>query len=158
MRLCEADPPPRYTSSYALLTAKPAAELFRSFCRVGGRNGWFHSNWMWRIRGFVDRLFSGAGTNRGRRSARNLRINDVIDFWRVENIVPDKTLLLRAEMKMPGRAWLEFHIREIETKRQLGITAYFQPRGFWGRLYWYIFLPFHFYIFNDLLDQIEKGS
>jgi hypothetical protein len=158
MKLHEVEPKPEYTSSYVMVTERSSADLFRSFCRVGGKKGWFNGNWMWRVRGLIDRLFSGVGTSRGRRSARELRVNDVIDFWRVEDIVPNETLLLRAEMILPGRAWLEFHIRGLGTKRRLGVTAYFQARGLWGRLYWYMFLPFHFYIFNDLLTQIDKSN
>ena len=157
MKLHEVDPKPKYTSAYVIVTEKRAADLFKAFCCVGGKKGWFNGNWMWRLRGLIDRLFSGVGTSRGRRSARELRVNDVIDFWRVEEIVPNETLLLRAEMILPGRAWLEFHIRELGSKQRLGVTAYFQSKGIWGRLYWYMFLPFHFYLFNDLLAQIEKS-
>jgi hypothetical protein len=100
----------------------------------------------------------GVGSSRGRRSASGLRVNDVIDFFRVENIVPDKQLLLRAEMKIPGEAWLEFNIEEYQGVNKLSIIAYFHPKGFFGYLYWYFFLPFHFYIFEDLIEQIEKRA
>lgn len=104
----------------------------------------------------IDRIFMGVGTARGRRSSSSLRINDVIDFWRVEDLKPDERLLLRAEMKLPGRAWLEFTIQKEEDENRLSVKAYFQPRGVFGRIYWYVFLPFHFVIFNDLIKQIEK--
>jgi len=120
--------------------------------------GWFHSNWMWRLRGAVDSILLGVGSSRGRRSDRDLRINDVIDFFRVENIIPDKLLLLRAEMKLPGKAWLEFRIDTYEGLNKLTVIAYFQATGFLGKLYWFFFLPFHFYIFKDLIKQIEKRS
>ena len=110
IKLHELELPPRYTSSYSLLTGNGASSLFRSICRIGGKKGWFHNNWMWRLRGIVDRILMGVGTLRGRRSNTELRINDVVDFWRVEDLADDKRVLLRAEMKLPGRAWLEFLI------------------------------------------------
>ena len=120
--------------------------------------GWFNSNWMWRLRGFLDRILMGVGSSRGRRSNSSLRPDDVIDFWRVENIVNNKMLLLRAEMKLPGKAWLEFHTDTYEGLNKFTVNAYFQSSGFWGRIYWYSFLPFHMFIFKDLLKQIEKRS
>ena len=104
----------------------------------------------------VDRIFMGVGTARGRRSFSSLRINDVIDFWRVEDLKHDKRLLLRAEMKLPGKAWLEFSINDEENKNRLSVKAHYQPRCFFGKIYWYVFLPFHHIIFNDLIKQIEK--
>jgi uncharacterized protein YbjT (DUF2867 family) len=157
-RLHQMAPPPRFTSAYCKLTRKSAHMLFESFCLIGGKSGWFHSNWMWRLRGLADRIMMGVGSSRGRRSASGLRVNDVIDFFRVENIIQDKQLLLRAEMKVPGEAWLEFDIQDYEGLNKLTINAYFQPRGFWGYLYWYFLLPFHFYIFEDLIEEIEKRA
>ena len=158
IRLREVDPPPHYTSSYVLLTDKSASGLFRSLCRIGGKEGWFNGNWMWRLRGTFDRVIMGVGTSRGRRSESELRVNDVIDFWRVENITPGRSLLLRAEMIMPGRAWLEFDVQPVGGRRRLTVTAYYDTSSIWGHLYWYTFLPFHFYIFNDIIRQIEKRS
>ncbi len=158
VKLHELNPPPKFNTTYCLLTFKEKSRIFESFCNIGGSMGWFQSNWMWRIRGFIDRLLLGVGTARGRRSASNLRINDVIDFFRVENIIKDKQLLLRAEMKVPGKAWLEFSIHNYEGLNKLTVNAYFQPRGFSGRLYWYFFLPFHFIIFKDLIHEIEKRA
>ena len=101
----------------------------------------------------------GVGTSRGRRSESELRINDVIGFFRVEDLIPDGRLLLRAEMKLPGKAWLEFRIRPKQAgTNKLSVTAYFQPHGLPGRIYWYNFLPFHFIIFKNLLKQIVKRS
>jgi len=158
IKLHQLTPPPYYTSSYCLLTYKKVSSLFNAFCNIGGKMGWFNTNWMWRLRGTLDRMMLGVGSSRGRRSASELRINDVIDFWRVENIIPDHLLLLRAEMILPGKAWLEFSIDSYEGLNKLTVNAYFQPRGFKGKLYWYNFLPFHFYIFRDLIKQIEKRS
>jgi hypothetical protein len=98
------------------------------------------------------------GTSRGRKSQTSLKINDVIDFWRVEDLQRNMRLLLRAEMKLPGKAWLEFKIRDEDGKRRLSITAHYHPEGYWGEVYWYIFLPFHQVLFNNLIKQIESRS
>jgi uncharacterized protein YbjT (DUF2867 family) len=158
IKLHELDELPTYTSSYSLLTGKSASSLFRSICRIGGKEGWFNSNLLWRIRGAMDRLLMGVGTSRGRKSASSLGINDVIDFWRVEDYRIDERLLLRAEMKLPGRAWLEFTIQRSGDKNCLSVKAYYQTKGLWGNLYWYLFLPFHIFIFKDLIQQIERRS
>ena len=158
MKLHEIKGPVRYTSSYSLVTEKDTASLFRSVCRIGGKEGWFHGNWLWRLRGAVDRLLLGVGSSRGRRSSSTLRIGDVIDFWRVEDLKQDSMLLLRAEMKLPGKAWLQFRIDPEADKNRLFVNAYYQPRGIFGHLYWYIFLPFHFFIFQNLIRQIERRS
>jgi hypothetical protein len=113
---------------------------------------------MWWLRGAFDRLLSGVGTSRGRRSYSSLDINDVLDFFRVEDIEPARRLLLRAEMKLPGKAWLDFTIHDQGGKRRLSVTAHFFASNWFGRLYWYAFLPFHHFIFQGLVDQIEKRS
>lgn len=158
IKLHQLKPTPKYNSTYCLLTYKSPDSLFKSFCHVGGKVGWFRNNWMWRLRGMVDRLLLGVGSSRGRRSYSELRVDDVIDFFRVENIKEDKLLLLRAEMILPGKAWLEFVIDSYEGLNKLTITAYFQPKGIFGAIYWYFFLPFHYYIFKILIKKIEKKS
>ena len=125
---------------------------------VGGKNGWFQNNWMWRMRGSLDRMLMGVGSARGRRSFSTLRINDVVDFWRVENIIENNLLLLRAEMKVPGMAWLEFNVDEGVGINKFSVNAYFEPKGIRGTLYWYNFLPFHAIIFKKLLKQIESRN
>lgn len=150
--------PPRYRAHYTLLTDCPAEKLFGAFTRIGGNEGWFDANWMWRMRGAIDRLFFGVGTQRGRRSKQDLRTHDVIDFWRVENIVPDQRLLLRAEMRMPGRAWLEFAIKPQGEQNELSITAHYATRSTWGDIYWRFFQPFHWYIFERLIKQVEQRA
>jgi hypothetical protein len=100
----------------------------------------------------------GVGMSRGRRSSSSLRINDVIDCWRVENLQQDERLLLRSEMKLPGRAWLEFHVAPTTDKNRLSLTTYFDPRGLAGKAHWYIFVPLHHFIFVNLIRQIEKRS
>ncbi len=159
IKLSEIKGAPTYTSSYSLVTSKMAEELFKSITHIGGKNGWFYSTFLWRMRGALDRLLQGVGTTRGRRSASTLRVNDVVDFWRVEKIQYDRQLLLRAEMKVPGYAWLEFRVDPISgNKNRLSVNAYYKTKGLWGRTYWYIFLPFHHFIFNDLIKQIERRS
>jgi len=158
IKLHELEEPPNYTGEYSLLTAKSASTLFPYICRVGGKEGWFNSNFLWRLRGVLDRVLMGVGTLRGRRSSSSLMINDVIDFWRVENLKQDEMLLLRAEMKLPGRAWLEFRIDREGEKNRLSVKAFFQTRSIFGKAYWYAFLPFHIFIFRDLISQIEKKA
>jgi uncharacterized protein YbjT (DUF2867 family) len=158
MKLHETGGRPLYTSSYSLLTRKSAGSLFQSICRIGGKEGWFHNNWMWRLRGALDRILMGVGTSRGRKSASNLGKNDVIDFWRVEDHKAGERLLLRAEMKLPGKAWLEFRINREDDKNRLTVKAYYQTRTVFGKLYWYAFLPFHVVIFQNLIREIERKS
>lgn len=158
MKLGELLKGPRFTAKYSTTTAKDAASLFEAICRIGGKDGWFHQNWMWRMRGMVDRLLLGVGTSRGRRHLGTLAIHDVVDFWRVEDVRENERLLLRAEMKLPGKAWLEFRIDDAEGKRNLSVAAYYHTTSFAGRIYWYIFLPFHNSIFSGLIRQIERRS
>ena len=147
-----------YTTEDSLLTDKPASSLFASICRVGGKKGWFHETWMWRLRGMLDRILMGVGTSRGRKSYAQLKVNDVLDFWRVEDIVPNRRLLLRAEMKIPGRAWLEFKLYPEAGKTRLSVIAYFDTNSFMGKLYWYSLMPFHHFIFRHLIESIERAS
>lgn len=157
IKLRDLPHPPRFHAHYSILSAKSAATLFAAVCRIGGRSGWFHGNWLWRLRGAMDRLLLGIGTVRGRRSGTTLRIHDVIDFWRVEDLQAERRLLLRAEMKLPGMAWLEFCITPENGRHRLSVDAHFHTRTLAGRLYWYFFLPFHAFIFRDLLRGIERS-
>jgi uncharacterized protein YbjT (DUF2867 family) len=121
---------------------------------IGGKNGWYYSNWLWEIRGFIDQLNGGVGMRRGRRSDTDILAGDTLDFWRVLVANKDESrLLLYAEMKLPGEAWLEFKIDEDQTLTQ---TATFRPLGLYGRLYWYAVLPFHTLIFNGMLKRIAR--
>ncbi len=158
MKLCEIKAPVHYTSEHSLLSDKDPSSLFRSICRIGGKEGWFYSNWLWRLRGMIDRVLLGVGSLRGRRSSSSLRVGDVIDFWRVESLRQDRMLLLRAEMKLPGKAWLQFNVDSYEDKNRLSVKAYYQPAGVFGKPYWYACLPFHFLIFQNLIKQIEKRA
>ena len=118
---------------------------------IGGKNGWYYGTILWKMRGYIDKLFGGIGLRRGRTSPTNLDVGDALDFWRV--IFADKTqqkLLLYAEMRLPGEAWLEFKIEDGKLKQ----TATFRPRGLWGRLYWYSVLPFHGLIFTGMINKL----
>ena len=147
-----------FSASYSLETGRSASALFKSMCSIGGREGWFHHNWMWRMRGLIDKVLLGVGTSRGRRSQTDLKINDVIDFWRIEDLKQDKRLLLRAEMKLPGKAWLDFTITENGVKNIMSVTPYFLTHSFVGKLYWYVLVPFHHVLFQDLIKHIEKRA
>lgn len=126
------------------------AAVYRSACSIGGENGWYTYNFLWRLRGLIDKLVGGYGLNRGRRTDRELRLGDALDFWKVVDLKENKRLLLHAQMKLPGKAWLEFDIQP----EQLVQTAHFIPSGIWGRLYWYSVLPVHSLVFTNLARQI----
>jgi uncharacterized protein YbjT (DUF2867 family) len=118
---------------------------------IGGETGWYYANWLWALRGFIDKLFGGVGLRRGRKNVSQIFAGDALDFWRVIYANRDeKRLLLYAEMKLPGEAWLEF---KIENKTLIQ-TATFRPLGLWGRLYWYSVLPFHGFIFSGMLKKL----
>jgi hypothetical protein len=113
---------------------------------------------MWRARGTLDRMLLGVGTSRGRKSHSRLQVNDVIDFWRVQDLIEDRRLLLRAEMKLPGKAWLEFTIGEEDSMRRLTVIARYDTHTLPGALSWYLFLPFHHIIFVRLIEAIDQRS
>jgi uncharacterized protein YbjT (DUF2867 family) len=128
----------------------PAVAVFQSVKALGGRSGWFSYHFLWQFRGFLDKIFGGYGMSRGRRSQKELRIGDGLDFWKVADIKENRRLLLLAQMKLPGKAWLEFDIQPD----QLVQTAHFLPRGLTGRLYWYAVLPLHNLVFQDLARKV----
>jgi uncharacterized protein YbjT (DUF2867 family) len=158
LRLDELQHPARYTADYLLTSPKDPQALFRSICSIGGREGWFHNNWLWRLRGVLDRILMGVGSARGRRQASCLRINDVVDFWRVEDLRRPARLLLRAEMKLPGRGWLEFHLVPTDEGTEIRLHVHFDTTSLAGTLYWYACLPLHWIVFGGLLQQIERRS
>lgn len=122
---------------------------------IGGKNGWYHGNFLWEIRGYLDKMIGGAGLRRGRRNQHELQSGDVIDFWRV--LFSDKKerrLLLFAEMKLPGEAWLELKLVNEQGVDKLVQIATFRPRGVLGRLYWYSVLPLHEFIFPGMAKKI----
>ncbi len=132
-----------------------ADQVLSNIWSIGGERGWYYGNTLWSIRGHMDKLFGGVGLRRGRTHASMIHTGDTLDFWRV--LAADKAnkrLLLYAEMKLPGEAWLEFKIIEKEQKAYLMQTATFRPRGLWGRLYWYSVLPFHYFVFEGMAENI----
>ena len=127
---------------------------FNRMWAIGGKNGWYYANRLWKIRGFIDKLVGGVGMRRGRKSETELSPGESLDFWRV--LLADKAekrLLLYAEMKLPGEAWLEFKLNG----NTLTQTATFRPLGLLGRLYWYCLLPFHVFIFKGMIRNISKN-
>ncbi|UOD33738.1 SDR family oxidoreductase [Deferribacteraceae bacterium V6Fe1] len=141
-----------YADRYSIKIDESKTEKLFQVCKsAGGENGWFALNFLWGIRGLIDKLVGGYGLNRGRRKG-DLRIGDSIDFWKVIDIVENKRLLLEAQMKLPGKAWLEFSILDDD----FTITAYFYPKGLAGRIYWYLMLPFHKIIFNLMQKDILR--
>lgn len=135
-----------------------AAQAFAPIQRIGGLNGWYYADLLWNLRGLLDLFIGGVGMRRGRRDPVDLNIGDAIDFWRVEAFEPSQRLLLRAEMKVPGRAWLEFEVEQNQQGSILHQTAIFDPLGIAGRLYWYALLPFHWLIFERMLRRIAKKA
>jgi uncharacterized protein YbjT (DUF2867 family) len=127
---------------------------FQSIERIGGEAGWYYGDFLWRARGAIDLLFGGAGMRRGRRDPVHVRQGDALDFWRVDAVEPGRMLRLRAEMKVPGRAWLQFEVTGDETRSEIRQTAIFEPRGVAGLLYWYALYPVHKLIFNGMLRGI----
>jgi uncharacterized protein YbjT (DUF2867 family) len=131
---------------------------FNVFTSLGGKNGWY-ANYLWKIRGYVDLLFGGVGLRRGRRSETELLPGDPLDFWRVEEIEKNKLLRLRAEMKLPGKAWLQFQVEENPNNHStLTQTAFYEPKGLWGLLYWYSVYPMHGIIFGGMIKSIKKSA
>ncbi len=121
--------------------------------RIGGETGWYYSDWLWHIRGFIDKLSGGVGLRRGRTSVDDIKSGDTLDFWRVLLADREKQrLLLYAEMKLPGEAWLEFRVSDNKLIQE----ATFRPKGVWGRLYWFLVLPFHYFIFNGMINRLAE--
>lgn len=141
------------------LVAAGAGRVYEVFTGLGGETGWLYMNWAWQFRGLVDRLVGGVGMRRGRRDPRDLRVGDALDFWRVEAVEPDSLLRLRAEMKVPGRAWLQFQARpQADGRTLLSQTAFFAPRGLWGLLYWYALYPIHRLIFSGMVRRVAERA
>ena len=140
-----------------IINATPE-EIWKPIIKIGGENGYYYGNWMWEIRGFLDIVFGGTGLKRGRKHPENLEVGDVLDFWRVVEIIPNKKLLLFAEMKVPGKAFLQFEVHDIGNMTcKITQTATFFPKGIEGILYWYVVTPFHNFVFNGMLKGIVKA-
>ena len=131
-----------------------AQKVYQAFTSIGGENGWFAFDFLWELRGFIDKMIGGVGLKRGRRSQCDLRISDCLDFWKVVDLKENERLLLYAQMKLPGEAWLEFKIKD----NKLIQSAYFYPKGVFGRLYWYSLVPLHYFIFKNMINSIIKKA
>ncbi len=141
-----------------LLDLKPEA-VFRAYMGIGGERGWMYMNWAWAIRGWIDKVIGGVGLRRGRRHPDELHVGESLDFWRVETVEKNSRLRLLAEMKAPGKAWLEFESQpQDENKTLLTVTAYFAPHGLSGFLYWYALWPFHKFIFDGLTRRLASRA
>ena len=138
------------------ITDAPIENVWACIERIGGENGWYGSDWLWYLRGLLDRIFGGVGLRRGRRDPIKLRIGDSLDFWRVEDYEEGKKLRLYAEMILPGKAWLEFNLEKVDGKVKATQIATFQPRGLGGQLYWRGISPFHILLFPTMLRNICK--
>ncbi|MCY2963732.1 MAG: SDR family oxidoreductase [Planctomycetota bacterium] len=135
-----------------------AEAAFAPIRRIGGRTGWYYGNWLWSLRGFLDLMCGGIGVRRGRRDPELLRVGDTLDFWRVEVYEPSRRLRLQAEMKVPGRAWLEFEVVGDERQSTIRQTALFDPVGLFGIIYWYTLFPLHQFIFSGMLRNIARAA
>jgi len=144
----------RLVDSRTIQVSVPPALAFAPILRIGGENGWYFANFLWQIRGFFDLLVGGVGLRRGRRDPHALVAGDALDFWRVESVEPDRRLNLVAEMKVPGRAWLQFEVEPTNHGSVIRQTAIFDPAGLSGLLYWYALYPIHYCIFKGMLHRI----
>ena len=138
------------------MTANPE-DAFVPIRRIGGKNGWYYGNWLWQLRGFLDLLAGGVGVRRGRKHPDKLRVGETVDFWRVEDYQPGRLLRLKAEMKVPGRAWLVFEVAEEEGQTLVRQTALFDPMGTFGLVYWYTLFPLHEFVFAGMLRNICRA-
>ena len=148
-----------YTDSRKIILEAHREEIWPAVSSIGGKVGYYYADWLWKIRGLMDRLCGGVGLCRGRRSASEIYPGDAIDFWRVVAVDKPDVLMLSAEMKLPGQAVLSFRLVQLDDQRtELQQVAYFLPRGLLGILYWYAVTPFHHYVFNGMLRGIAEAS
>jgi len=151
-----------YTDVRVLESTATPAQLFRAIERIGGEAGWYSASLLWQARGLIDRLAGGVGLRRGRRNPEHLSVGDAVDFWRVEERVPGRLLRLRAEMRMPGRAWLEFTVEDRGARSVLHQRAVFWPHGLAGHAYWWSVAPFHALVFppmaRHIVEYAETGA
>ncbi len=144
----------RLIDSRSTRVSVPPAAAFAPILRIGGKTGWYYGDWLWTLRGWLDLLAGGAGMRRGRRAPHELQPGDVVDCWRVEALEPGRRLRLAAEMRMPGRAWLEFEVRAEDYGSIITQTAVYDPVGLAGLVYWYALYPIHEFIFAGMLRNI----
>lgn len=142
----------------SIMIDAPPERVFAAVCRVGGGNGWYAADILWRIRGWMDMLVGGPGLRRGRRDPDHIEFGESLDFWRIIGIEQSRSLALRAEMKLPGVATLNFNLGPIEQRTKLTMTARFRPRGVLGLVYWYSVFPFHSIVFGGMLRGIKRAA
>jgi uncharacterized protein YbjT (DUF2867 family) len=148
----------RLVDSRTVEVSASVDEAFDPIRKLGGECGWYYANWLWRIRGFLDLMVGGVGMRRGRRDPEELQPGDALDFWRVEAHEPDRRLRLAAEIKLPGRAWLEYEVQPIQDGSEIRQTAVFDPVGLAGLLYWYGIFPLHRLVFEGTLREIARRA
>jgi uncharacterized protein DUF2867 len=148
----------RVVASRKIDVAASPEETFAPIQRIGGRTGWYYANGFWRLRGFMDTIVGGVGLRRGRRDPVRLAVGDTLDCWRVEAFEQDRLLRLSAEMKTPGRIWLQFEVDGDETGATLCQTAIFDPHGLTGLAYWYALYSVHYLIFGGMLRRIRQAA
>jgi hypothetical protein len=148
----------RLVDSRAVHVPVPPAAAFAPIQRIGGRRGWYFLDWLWDVRGLLDLVVGGVGHRRGRRDPERLRVGDTVDWWRVEALEPDRRLRLAAEMRLPGRAWLEFEVTADGDGSVIRQTAVFDPVGLAGLLYWYGVYPLHQIVFRGMLRAIARAA
>ncbi len=155
----DLDPSHLKTDRRTVEAAVPAESLFACVQQIGGRTGWYYGSWLWRIRGFLDQQLGGVGLRRGRRHPTEIQVGDALDFWRVEEYIAGRRLLLRAEMKVWGRAWLDFEVQPLGSDRaRLTQTARYYPRGLTGLAYWYLVYPIHAIVFRGMVRAIGRAA
>jgi uncharacterized protein YbjT (DUF2867 family) len=148
----------RLVDSRTITVAVTPEQAFAPIRRIGGRTGWYYGNWLWSLRGFLDLLIGGVGIRRGRRDPDHLHVGEPLDFWRVELFEPPQRLRLKAEMKLPGRAWLEFEVSPCKQGSTIRQTAMFDPLGLAGLLYWYGIYPLHQVVFAGMLRNLARAA
>lgn len=148
-----------YEDRRSLIVDATPEQVWETIVAIGGQTGWYYANWLWRLRGLIDRLIGGVGLRRGRRHASDLQPGDALDFWRVALVKPVQQLLLKAEMKLPGEAYLGFHVRPVNTSQtEIEQVARFVPSGLFGIMYWKLLLPLHNIIFGGMIRAISAKS
>jgi uncharacterized protein YbjT (DUF2867 family) len=141
-----------------MLLDLPPDVVYRAYTGIGGTRGWLYMDWAWALRGWMDKVIGGVGIRRGRRHPDEILAGESLDFWRVEAVEQNRLLRLRAEMKVPGKAWLQFESTPQDGKTLLTETAYYEPRGFFGFLYWYAMWPFHAFLFDGLIRRLAARA
>lgn len=147
-----------FVDSRVLAVKASRASAFNAISSIGGDTGWYAWNWLWKLRGFLDVLAGGVGLRKSGSRRRPICVGDEIDFWRVESLEPDRLLRLKAEMILPGQAWLEFEVSGDEATSLIRQTATFEPSGFLGKAYWYAVLPLHELIFRGMLKGLGRAA